>query len=162
MTAPACCPEVESAVEREDVLTRTRVGRWSLVLLFLVALFSVNLAAQQPASAPTAPVAAASGADQPFVVEYYYKTKWGHADEFITLFKKNHLPLLQKQIELGRLLQVTATAPRYHTTEDGRWDYRVMKQRWRSNYSLISRPISVRSSADSKFLTRTGTCRSRQ
>ena len=51
--------------------------------------------------------------------------KWGHAEEFITLFKKNHYPLLQKEIALGRLLKVSAVSPRYHTTEDGRWDYRV-------------------------------------
>jgi len=63
--------------------------------------------------------------DKPFVIEYYYKAKWGHAEEFITLFKKNHYPLLQKEIELGRLLKVSAVSPRYHTTEDGRWDYRV-------------------------------------
>lgn len=70
---------------------------------------------------------AASGVsqDKPFVVEYYYKVKWGYADEFITLFKKNHYPLLKKQVELGRFLKVSATTPRYHTTEDGRWDYRV-------------------------------------
>jgi len=66
-----------------------------------------------------------SAQDRPFVVEYYYKVKWGHADEFITLFKKNHYPLLKKQVEMGRLLKVTAVTPRYHTTEDGRWDYRV-------------------------------------
>jgi hypothetical protein len=69
--------------------------------------------------------AAADSKDKPFVVEYYYKAKWGHADEFITLFKKNHYPLLKKEMELGRILSVTAVAPRYHTTEDGRWDYRV-------------------------------------
>jgi len=63
--------------------------------------------------------------DQPFVVEYYYKAKWGYADEFIQLFKKNHYPILKKQVELGRMLQVTAVRPRYHTTEEGRWDYRV-------------------------------------
>jgi len=63
--------------------------------------------------------------DKPFVVEYYYKTKWGHADEFITLFRKNHYPLLKKQVEMGRMLKVSAVAPVYHTTEDGRWDYRV-------------------------------------
>ena len=28
-------------------------------------------------------------------------------------------------MELGRILKVSMTAPRYHTTEDGRWDYRV-------------------------------------
>jgi hypothetical protein len=63
--------------------------------------------------------------DKPFVVEYYYKTKWGHADEFILLFKKNHYPLLKKEVEMGRLLKVSAVSPVYHTTEDGRWDYRV-------------------------------------
>jgi hypothetical protein len=63
--------------------------------------------------------------DKPYVVEYYYKVKWGSADEFIRLFKKNHLPVLKKQIETGRMLRVTAVKPRYHNTEDGRWDYRV-------------------------------------
>lgn len=63
--------------------------------------------------------------DKPFVVEYYYKAKWGHADEFITLFRKNHYPLLKKEVEMGRMLRVSAVHPVYHTTEDGRWDYRV-------------------------------------
>jgi hypothetical protein len=59
------------------------------------------------------------------MVEYYYKTKWGHAEEFIRLFKKNHYPILKREVELGRLLQISATRPRLHATEDGRWDYRV-------------------------------------
>ncbi|MGH9800017.1 MAG: hypothetical protein ACRD82_06605 [Blastocatellia bacterium] len=62
---------------------------------------------------------------QPYVVEYYYKTKWGFTDEFLTLFKKNHLPVLKKQIESGRILSVKIEKPRYHATEDGRWDFRV-------------------------------------
>ncbi len=65
------------------------------------------------------------GTGQPFVIEYYYKAKWGHADEFLALFKKNHYPVLKKEMELGRILKVSMTGPRYHTTEDGRWDYRV-------------------------------------
>lgn len=73
--------------------------------------------------AGAAPQAASS--EQRFVVEYYYKAKWGYADEFIRLFKKNHYPLLKREIEAGRILQVTAVAPRYHGTEDARWDYRV-------------------------------------
>jgi hypothetical protein len=62
---------------------------------------------------------------KPFVAEYYYTAQWGHADEFIRLFKKNHLPVLKRQIKAGRILRVTAVKPRYHATEDGRWDYRV-------------------------------------
>ena len=77
-------------------------------------------------AAPRQDAAAAAGTQsKPFVVEYYYKVKWGHADEFITLFKKNHYPLLKKQVEMGRMLKVSAVTPRYHNTEDGRWDYRV-------------------------------------
>ena len=33
--------------------------------------------------------------------------------------------MLKKQIESGRMLRVSAVTPRFHTTEDGRWDYRV-------------------------------------
>src|SRR5271156_1081494 len=73
----------------------------------------------------TASSAQSSVPDKPFVVEYYYKAKWGHADEFLKLFKKNHYPLLKKEVEMGRMLKVWMDQPRYHTTEDGRWDYRV-------------------------------------
>ena len=61
----------------------------------------------------------AKAADRPFVVEYYYKVEWGHADEFIRLFKKNHYPLLKKQLELGNALAVTVESPVHHATEDG-------------------------------------------
>lgn len=89
-------------------------------------LFVASLAGANPvfAASPQS-TADEAGANKPFVVEYYYKAKWGYADEFITLFKKNHYPLLKKQIELGRILKVSAVSPRYHATEDGRWDYRV-------------------------------------
>jgi hypothetical protein len=63
--------------------------------------------------------------DQPYVIEYYYKARWGFADEFIQLFKKNHLPVLKKQIETGRIQSVKIERPRYHSSEESRWDYRV-------------------------------------
>jgi hypothetical protein len=68
---------------------------------------------------------AAEAKEQPYVIEYYYKAKWGHAEEFLALFKKNHYPVLKKEMELGRMLRVTMATPRYHMTEDDRWDYRV-------------------------------------
>jgi len=83
-------------------------------LLFIAVSMAAVAFAQTPAP---------SG--QPFVVEYYYKAKWGHADEFLKLFKKNHYPLLKKEVEMGRMLKVWMDQPRYHTTEDGRWDFRV-------------------------------------
>jgi len=87
--------------------------RFILAVLFISSLFAISANAQSAAS------------DKPFVVEYYYKTKWGHADEFLKLFKKNHYPLLKKEVEMGRMTKVWMDQPRYHTTEDGRWDYRV-------------------------------------
>ena len=95
------------------------------VVLSIFALLASLVAADLSWAAPQQNALAAINADKPFVAEYYYKAKWGYADEFISLFKKNHYPLLKKQIELGRILKVTASAPRYHATEDGRWDYRV-------------------------------------
>src|SRR5882724_11048322 len=88
-----------------------------VALLFAMSLpmgFSGPTTAEPKAAAQ----AGQNGADKPYMVEYYYKAKWGHADEFITLFKKNHYPVLKKEIELGRILEV-------HGTEDGRWDYRI-------------------------------------
>jgi hypothetical protein len=88
-----------------------------LAIVFAAAALSTPvLSRAQPTSDTT---------DKPFVVEYYYKARWGYADEFLKLFKKNHYPLLKKEVEMGRMLKVWMDQPRYHTTEDGRWDYRV-------------------------------------
>ena len=65
------------------------------------------------------------GPNQPYAMEYYYKVQWGHQQEFLQLFLKNHYPLLQKQAESGRILSVKIEQPANHTTEDGRWDFRV-------------------------------------
>src|SRR5579863_898110 len=77
----------------------------------------------RPVFAQGAPPQGAPG--QPYTVEYYYKVQWGHQQEFLELFLKNHYPLLQKIVTTGRMLSVKIEAPAYHTTEDGRWDYRV-------------------------------------
>ena len=61
----------------------------------------------------------------PFVVEGYYRVKWGHSEEFLALYRKNHLPVLRKLQEEGRILRIEAEKPRYHAAEDSRWDYRV-------------------------------------
>ncbi|HEU5260877.1 MAG TPA: hypothetical protein VFU41_05560 [Gemmatimonadales bacterium] len=77
-------------------------------------------ALQLPGSHP-----ATSVQSEPFVVEYYYKARWGYAAEFLRLYQKNHFPVLKRQMELGRITEVSTVAPRYHATEEGRWDYRV-------------------------------------
>jgi hypothetical protein len=64
-------------------------------------------------------------ANQPYTMEYYYKVQWGHQQEFLQLFLKNHYPLLKKILESGRALSVKIETPANHMTEDARWDYRV-------------------------------------
>src|SRR2546422_10787075 len=64
-------------------------------------------------------------ADQPYTMEYYYKVQWGHQQEFLQLFLKNHYPLLKRGVESGRMMSVKIETPSNHMTEDARWDYRV-------------------------------------
>jgi hypothetical protein len=60
-----------------------------------------------------------------FTIESYYKVKWGHAAEFIDLWKKNHYPLLKKALENGDVISITASEPKFHSGEETRWDFRV-------------------------------------
>ena len=99
-----------------------RLLRWTGIAVLLV---TAMLGAGHYRARAAQSAAASEGSAQPFVIEYYYKAKWGHADEFLALFKKNHYPLLKKEVEMGRMLKVSMAVPRYHTTEDGRWDFRV-------------------------------------
>ena len=116
--------------------------RWLVIPTFAVMVvlaFPAPSAVQAQASA-----LAQNTNDKPFVIEYYYKAKWGHAEEFIALFKKNHYPVLKKEIELGRILRVFAQVPRYHATEDGRWDFRttiVFKNAQIANDNFDSAPL---------------------
>jgi hypothetical protein len=64
-------------------------------------------------------------ANKPYVMEYYYKVQWGHQQEFLNLFLKNHYPLLQKRVESGEFLSVKIETPSNHMPEEARWDYRV-------------------------------------
>lgn len=60
-----------------------------------------------------------------FIIENYYKVKWGYAEEFINLWKVNHYPLLKKAIEKGDILSVKAEKPLLYSGEDTRWDFKV-------------------------------------
>lgn len=102
-------------------MTSTIVSRVTTLgaIVFTAALAVVSPAAAQAAAAQT------RVSEKPYVIDYYYKAKWGYAAEWLRLFKKNHYPVLKKDIEAGRIVSVTVATPRYHGSEDGRWDYRV-------------------------------------
>jgi hypothetical protein len=53
-------------------------------------------------------------------VWYFYRVTWGHQDEFLELFKKNHYPVLKEQMG-DRLVRFKAYVPQFHG--DGRADW---------------------------------------
>jgi hypothetical protein len=108
----------------------------NLILTFLLA------AAAQPLLAQGAPPQ--GGADQPYTMEYYYKVQWGHQQEFLQLFLKNHYPLLQKMVESGRMVSVKIEQPANHMTEESRWDFRVTIRFKNSTLATTANPDEER------------------
>ena len=107
-----------------------------ILLAALALVFALSFAA--PLLAQGAPPQ--GGADQPYTVEYYYKCQWGHQQEFLDLFLKNHFPLLKKVRATGLIIGLKIDSPAYHTTEDGRWDYRVTITYKNSTVATTSNP----------------------
>ena len=73
-----------------------------------------------------APPAGAEDAEPtPFITEAYYRIKWGHFDEFMELFKKNHYPILEELQKRGVIESMEAAFPINHASEESRWDFRM-------------------------------------
>jgi hypothetical protein len=88
----------------------------NILLPFLIFIYSVNFGQTLSPN---------GSAEETFVIENYYKVKWGFAEEFFALYKKNHFPLLKKAMEKGDVLDIVIEKPRQHSTEESRWDYRI-------------------------------------
>jgi len=67
-----------------------------------------------------------SAAPKPVIVEWVYRTKYGYQDEWFRIFKKYQLAILERQKQLGYVKEYTVYAPSLHTSEDSRWDYRII------------------------------------
>ena len=93
--------------------------RNTAVAISIVALLGLASAGNARA-AMQAPTAQASGRPER-TVWYFYRVKWGHQEEFVELFKKNHYPILKAQQETGRVTSVRIFVPTYHG--DGRADW---------------------------------------
>jgi len=107
---------------------------------FLLGVLSLLIAGSTAAPMLAQGAPPQGGADQPYSVEYYYKCQWGHQQEFLDLFLKNHYPLLKRIVATGRMLSVKIDSPAYHTTEDGRWDYRVTIRYKNSTVATTANP----------------------
>lgn len=69
--------------------------------------------------------ARAQAPQPPVTVEGYYRARPGSAEEFLRLFRKNHLPLLQEMQRRGFVRSIRIDQPFLHAAGPGRWDYRV-------------------------------------
>lgn len=63
--------------------------------------------------------------ESPVTVASYYRVRWGHVEEFLELFRRNHWPILRDQLESGRFTEVRAFRPRHHGDGAADWHFAV-------------------------------------
>ncbi len=83
-----------------------------------IATITPTVLAQQSAVITAAP--------KPVIIEWVYRTKYGYKDEWWKIFKNYQIAILERQKQLGYVKEYTIYAPSLHTSEDSRWDYRVV------------------------------------
>jgi hypothetical protein len=91
----------------------------TFLIVSLLGILSLPLAAQTSRS--TAAVSA-----KPETVEWVYRIRYGFGDEWFQIFHKYQIAILERQKQLGYVLDYTVWAPSLHTSEESRWDYRVV------------------------------------
>jgi hypothetical protein len=97
----------------EGIVMKTFAFVGAVMVLAGVATIGRPLGAQAPA--------AQSASTPERTVWYFYKVKWGFQDEFVSLFKRNHYPVLKEEMKAGRITAVKTFVPTYHG--DGRADW---------------------------------------
>lgn len=73
----------------------------------------------------------------PFVVEQTYWIKPGKESQFISLFEKNRVPLLQAKVKEGSVLWMRLARPQFNAANE-QWDLRVTVA-WRDADSAMER-----------------------
>jgi len=97
--------------------------------------------------APLVPNALGQTTGQPVTVEYCYKLVPGGASEWLTLYKKNHNPILLQSMKEGLLKSERLYERRFHAASPA-WDYKVVMV-WRDwtalEQSQAREPAIIRS-----------------
>jgi len=92
------------------------------MLVLALAVCAQSAAAQSVAgSKPSNQVPAA----KPVVVESYYRAKWGSAEEFKKLYRKNEASMLIEMQRQGFIKDLRFDEPFTHIPGDSRWDIRA-------------------------------------
>lgn len=105
--------------------------RFITVLVLSLALTPLGVIAQQ-----------ASAAHAPFVVERTYWIKSGKELQFISLFEKNGVPLLQAKVKEGSVLWMRLAKPQFNAANE-QWDLRLTIA-WRDADSAMERISKAR------------------
>jgi hypothetical protein len=79
-----------------------------------------------PAYAYQAVNTVSAATTQSETVEWVYRIRYGFHDEWFQIFRKYQIAILERQKQLGYVLDYTVWAPGLHASEDSRWDYRVV------------------------------------
>jgi len=95
------------------------IARVTRVLAAASALALAGLAAGAGAQAQPA-------AEKPYQVEWVYRVKYGFQSEWWTIFQKYQIAILDREQQLGYVTRYVVVRPGLHTSEDSRWDYRVV------------------------------------
>ncbi len=88
-----------------------RRGVVSWLAAAIVTMWAAGASAQAPAKS----------AETGKTTWYFYTVAWGHQDEFLDLFARNHYPLLKALEAAGHYTRVRTYVPTYHG--DGRADW---------------------------------------
>jgi hypothetical protein len=94
------------------MIARHRIG--------LIALTLSTLWHSMPASSQTVKVA------KPYLVEWVFRARYGHQDEWWRLFQKYQIAELDEEQRRGYVRSYSVFRPGLHTSEDSRWDYRIV------------------------------------
>ncbi len=89
-----------------------------IVLSAAVLALAVTAAAPSCAQAPKPGV-------KGYEVEWVYRVRYGHIDEWWDIFRKYQVALLDREKALGYVVDYRIYHPQLHTDENARWDYRV-------------------------------------
>jgi hypothetical protein len=68
----------------------------------------------------------ATASVKPETEEWVYRVRYGFKDEWWQIFREYQIAILQRQKQLGYVKDFQIWAPGLHTSEESRWDYRVI------------------------------------
>jgi len=89
-------------------------------ILGTILMATILIAQPDIASAQNPPAA------KPYQVEWVYRVKYGYQSEWWKIFQKYQIAILDREKQLGYVTNYVVVRPGLHTSEDARWDYRIV------------------------------------